>query len=99
MKGRSDPNLPGYARTSKQRVSANGSTPTYNSIQQQQQAFMTEKMLEEMNLRDLKNYKAKMESEYAKIPITASSKSLQVRKRKEELEYELDVIEKQIMRV
>jgi len=52
-----------------------------------------------MNLRDLKSYKAKMEGEYAKIPITASSKSLQVRKRKEELEYELDVIEKQIMRV
>jgi hypothetical protein len=39
-----------------------------------------------------------MESEYARIPITISGKSLQLRKRKEELEYELDQIEKHISR-
>jgi len=39
-----------------------------------------------------------MESEYARIPITISGKSLQLRKRKEELEYDLDLIEKHISR-
>lgn len=37
-----------------------------------------------------------MVSEYARIPITITGKSLQVKKRKEELEYELDLIEKYI---
>mgnify|MGYP001568533798 CR=1 FL=1 len=39
-----------------------------------------------------------MESEYARIPITITGKSLQVKKRKEELEYELDLVEKYISR-
>ena len=39
-----------------------------------------------------------MEAEYARIPITISGKSLQVKKRKEELEYELDTVEKYIAR-
>lgn len=33
------------------------------------------------------------------MPITINKKSLQLQKRKEELEFELDVIEKNIMRV
>ena len=40
----------------------------------------------------------KMEAEYARIPIVVTGKSLQVKKRKEELEYELDLIEKYISR-
>ena len=40
-----------------------------------------------------------MEAEYARIPITGiTGKSLQVKKRKEELEYELDLVEKYISR-
>lgn len=39
-----------------------------------------------------------MEAEYARIPIILTGKSLQIRKRKEELEYELDLIEKYIGR-
>ena len=39
-----------------------------------------------------------MEAEYSKIPITISGKSLHVKKRKEELEYELDLVEKYISR-
>ena len=39
-----------------------------------------------------------MEAEYARIPITITGKSIQVRKRKEELEYELDLIEKHLGR-
>ena len=39
-----------------------------------------------------------MEAEYARIPIIMTGKSLQIRKRKEELEYELDLIEKYISR-
>lgn len=39
-----------------------------------------------------------MEAEYARIPIVVTGKSLQVKKRKEELEYELDLIEKYISR-
>jgi hypothetical protein len=37
-----------------------------------------------------------LESEYSKIPITINGKSLQLKKRKEELEFELDAIEKNI---
>ena len=51
-----------------------------------------------MNLRQLKDTKGNMESEYARIPITITGKSLQVRKRKEELEYELDLLDKYINR-
>ena len=39
-----------------------------------------------------------MEAEYTRIPLTISGKSLGVRKRKEELEYELDLIDKYIGR-
>lgn len=40
-----------------------------------------------------------MEAEYSKIPITIIGKSLHMKKRKEELEYELDLVEKYISRV
>ena len=39
-----------------------------------------------------------LEQEYQRLPITVSGKSMQVRKRKEELEFELDTVEKQIYR-
>ena len=39
-----------------------------------------------------------LEGEYQRLPITVSGKSIQVRKRKEELEFELDLVEKQIYR-
>jgi riboflavin synthase alpha subunit len=39
-----------------------------------------------------------MEAVYQRIPITISGKSMQVKKRKEELEYELDLVEKYIGR-
>jgi hypothetical protein len=37
-----------------------------------------------------------LEQEYSKIPITINGKSMQVKKRKEDLEFELDVLEKNI---
>lgn len=40
-----------------------------------------------------------MEAEYARIPINITGKSMQVRKRKEELEAELDLVEKYIGRL
>ena len=39
-----------------------------------------------------------MEAEYARVPIVISNKSMHVKKRKEELEFELDLIEKFINR-
>ena len=39
-----------------------------------------------------------MEGEYARIPLTITGKSIGVRKRKEELENELDLIDKYINR-
>lgn len=51
-----------------------------------------------MNLEQLQCVKQRMESEYARIPITVTGKSLHVQKRKEALEYELDLIEKYIHR-
>jgi riboflavin synthase alpha subunit len=40
-----------------------------------------------------------LESEYQKIPITINGKSMQLKKKKEELEFELDAIEKNISKV
>ncbi len=57
-----------------------------------------EQQLHEMNLQELQNAKQRMENEYARIPITVTGKSLHVQKRKEALEYELDLIEKYIHR-
>ena len=57
-----------------------------------------ELQLHEMNLQELQNAKQRMENEYARIPITVTGKSLHVQKRKEALEYELDLIEKYIHR-
>jgi hypothetical protein len=42
--------------------------------------------------------KSRLEAEYAKIPITVSGKGIAIKKRKEELEHELDQIEKVIYR-
>lgn len=39
-----------------------------------------------------------MEAEYARIPIAIHGKGFAVKKRKEELEYELDLVEKYIGR-
>jgi len=39
-----------------------------------------------------------MEAEYARIPLTVTGKSLHIKQRKEELEYELDLVEKYINR-
>eukprot|EP00347_Sterkiella_histriomuscorum_P014734 403359749 len=50
----------------------------------------------QMHLQQLLQDKQKLESEYSKIPITINGKSLQIKKRKEELEFDLDVIEKSI---
>jgi hypothetical protein len=61
-------------------------------------SFETEQQLHEMNLEQLQCVKQRMESEYARIPITVTGKSLHVQKRKEALEYELDLIEKYIHR-
>lgn len=43
--------------------------------------------------------KQHLEQEYSKLPITVNGKSMQVRKRKEELECELDQIEKEVYRI
>ena len=40
-----------------------------------------------------------LENEYSKMPITINGKGLQLKKRKEELEFELDIIEKNINQV
>ena len=77
------------------------------NITNQQQDF--ESIVQEMGLADMQATKQKvsptfhclfiqMEAEYARIPIILTGKSLQIRKRKEELEYELDLIEKYIGR-
>lgn len=39
-----------------------------------------------------------MEAEYARIPIAIQGKGFAIKKRKEELEYELDLVEKYISR-
>lgn len=49
-------------------------------------------------LTDLLGTKGRLEAEYAKIPITVSGKGIAIKKRKEELEHELDQIEKVIYR-
>ena len=51
-----------------------------------------------MSVGELMSHKQDLECEYQRLPITVSGKSMQVRKRKEELEFELDMIEKQIYR-
>lgn len=51
-----------------------------------------------MAVQDLIAHKQDLESEYQRLPITVSGKSMQVRKRKEELEFELDQVEKHIYR-
>lgn len=51
-----------------------------------------------MSVPELILHKQDLESEYQRIPITVSGKSIQVKKRKEELEFELDTVEKQIYR-
>lgn len=51
-----------------------------------------------MSVPELMEHKQELEGEYQRLPITVSGKSIQVRKRKEELEYELDLVEKQIYR-
>ena len=51
-----------------------------------------------MSMGELMGHKQDLESEYQRLPITVSGKSMQVRKRKEELEFELDQVEKQIYR-
>ena len=57
-----------------------------------------EQQYNDMSLPELQLAKQRMEHEYARIPITVTGKSLQVQKRKEALEYELDLIEKYILR-
>ena len=47
-----------------------------------------------MSVGELMSHKQDLECEYQRLPITVSGKSMQVRKRKEELEFELDMIEK-----
>lgn len=54
--------------------------------------------LANMTMPELMGHKQDLESEYQRLPITVSGKSIQVRKRKEELEFELDLVEKQIYR-
>ena len=39
-----------------------------------------------------------MEAEFARVPIVITNKSFHVKKRKEELEFELDLVEKYINR-
>lgn len=51
-----------------------------------------------MGVSELVQHKQDLESEYQRLPITVSGKSMQVRKRKEELEFELDQVEKNIYR-
>lgn len=51
-----------------------------------------------MSVPELMGHKKELEGEYNKLPITVSGKSIQIRKRKEELEFELDLVEKQIYR-
>ena len=40
-----------------------------------------------------------LELEYQKIPITINGKTMQLKKKKEELEFELDAVEKHISKV
>jgi hypothetical protein len=40
-----------------------------------------------------------LEQEYQKIPITINKKSIQLQKKKEELEFELDAVDKNILKV
>ena len=47
-----------------------------------------------MSVSELMGRKQELEGEYQRLPITVSGKSIQVRKRKEELEFELDTVEK-----
>ena len=54
--------------------------------------------LANMSVPELMGHKQELEEEYQRLPTTVSGKSIQVRKRKEELEFELDLVEKQIYR-
>lgn len=49
-----------------------------------------------MTPKDLLHVKANKEQEYAKIPLVMQGKGIQLKKRKEELEYELDLLDKTI---
>ena len=54
--------------------------------------------LQDMCFSDMQALKSQMMAEYQKIPITVSGKSLHIKKRKEELEFELDIVEKHMRR-
>ena len=94
MKGRQDPNMHSYARQNIQKLP---------QIHQLSQMSVHELVVHKSDVSVFSKvlnfiFPVQLEVEYQRLPITVSGKSIQVRKRKEELEFELDTVEKQIYR-